>query len=1430
MRDPEFLTYLAEFGWSGTFDWAELLKSDRVMLLSEAGTGKTFECQKQAARMTNAGDPAFFIPLEALAREHVTDILSASEILRFEAWRNDGSSVATFFLDSIDEMRLSHGRFGAALRRLAKTIDGQLGRAKVVVTSRPIPVEMQVFKDELPIPPSKVIEKLPDATDQFDALVRGDVRRAKREAKQPGKTEPEIEAWRSVALMPLSNEQIQTFVKGQGVTDGLRLIEEIDQRRAWDFARRPQDLIEICAFWREHNALGRRSQQVEQNVISKLHESGERRRLSNLSEDKAMEGAERLALGIVLTRKKTIRISDRSLDDHEEAALDPAAILPDWSDAERADLFERPLFGFASYGRVRFHHRSVYEFLAARRLNRLVTEERMPLSALKRMLFGEKYGQRIVFPSTRSVAAWLALWNDHVRCELIEREPEALIDEGDPESFTLSERGKILTAFASRYGKGDWRGVHIPLDQVRRFADPNLSGTVRKLWEAGVSNCEVRELLIDLIQAGRMSNCLDIACTVAFDDTVGYRDRVTAIQAVADMGKQDQIESIVQAAIDTDQDWPNDLKSNIIDVLFPEHMTVNQFCTLLSQIKAGRHRVGGVEWQLSNIIDTLSLGSEKRTALRNGIANLILESTERIKDWPRYKSPYAHLSQALATLCLNELEEGEQPTKELLRACVAASRFKVRDYHDDKPVGKLRAFFGTASCEHRAAAYQAESDFCLKFRTTKDGQDHAFNVSRDSLVWQVIEDDLDWLLEIAADTARLNVEREAALGRAVRLSRGEQGWMKDRIERCKAAVSDNRAISSTLAKLLKPPRRDRTAEKWERKHRAYQAKHKRKEEKRVSNWHKWRDDLIANPEPFFADDKVAGTIADLCSVMEMHGHDLNSRTGWNKALIAELFNNDIADRVERSFKAYWRTQTVPLDSEREEGERHSVFYSWLYGLTGVFAEAASDPDWATKLSEGEAQLAARYVPLEFNGLPSWTAALVAAHPVAVDHVLGEELSKQLAEACKSEFPGLLADFSNAAEDVQRFFVPRVWNWLSSFDSRVKGQQERKALYTHLEKAIAMCLRHGSDKDLLRLARKKLRAGVGGPFAILWINVLLRLSPAKAVDRLETGLGKLAPEKAYAFSESFFAGLGERRGVSFAPNLSDDQFTADVILRLLRLAYKMIDEKDDIDRVGKGTYSPTTRDDAQRGRDTVLGALLKMPGTEAWRTKNELSKDPLFAHFRDRIVHLAREGAASESGGPPASEADIRQLDQYGEPPPADRDGMFAMMMDRIADLQHDLVHEFSERELLATIDDETMMQQALAKRLHDKANKAYRIDREAEVVDGKKTDIRFLSVRSSQQAVIEIKLGNKKRSAKHLRQDLRDQLVGRYMRHEDCRAGCLLITLNKDRSWEHPDSRTKMSFEELIDFLNEHAAERSKEFGFGMRLSVVGLDLRAPID
>lgn len=103
-------------------------------------------------RLWAKGEAAFVLELATLADVDVRDMLDSAEQARFDAWLNAQSETATFFLDSIDELRISQKSFAQALMRLSRTIAGHLGRARIVITTRPIPIDQQLIEKHLPIP------------------------------------------------------------------------------------------------------------------------------------------------------------------------------------------------------------------------------------------------------------------------------------------------------------------------------------------------------------------------------------------------------------------------------------------------------------------------------------------------------------------------------------------------------------------------------------------------------------------------------------------------------------------------------------------------------------------------------------------------------------------------------------------------------------------------------------------------------------------------------------------------------------------------------------------------------------------------------------------------------------------------------------------------------------------------------------------------------------------------------------------------------------------------------------------------------------------------------------------------------------------------------------------------------------------------------
>lgn len=250
-------SFLVSLGWSKAPEWGQLLESKRVLIISEAGAGKTYECRAQRQRLWEAGEPAFVLELATLANSDVRAMLDHDEEVRLDAWLASQSDVATFFLDSIDELKLSLGSFEQALKQLNKAIAGQLARTRIVITTRPVPFDEQLVRRLLPVP----LQPDTEATGDTFAQIALHGRANRQQAIQD--TGPAD--WRTVALMPLSDKQIAEFARDQGVDDPQALLEDLRRRNAQEFARRPQDLLELCADWRDFKRIRTHREQVASN-------------------------------------------------------------------------------------------------------------------------------------------------------------------------------------------------------------------------------------------------------------------------------------------------------------------------------------------------------------------------------------------------------------------------------------------------------------------------------------------------------------------------------------------------------------------------------------------------------------------------------------------------------------------------------------------------------------------------------------------------------------------------------------------------------------------------------------------------------------------------------------------------------------------------------------------------------------------------------------------------------------------------------------------------------------------------------------------------------------------------------------------------------------------------------------------------------------
>lgn len=1101
-----------------------------------------------------------------------------------------------------------------------------------------------------------------------------------------------------------------------------------------------------------------------------------------------------------------------------EAALDVSKILSDLNADERATLLERPLFGFASYGRVRFHHRSVVEYLAASRLEALLLRG-ISIKAIKRLLFTETaQGTRTVRPSMRPVAAWLALTRDTVFDDLVALDPAVVLDHGDPQSLTPPQRIKALEAYVGRYGGGGWRGLSTPQIQVHRFASPELADAVNRLFRSDIENLEARHLLLRMIGAGKLTACANIAYEIAMDRERTLHERNFAIDALVQLDDP-RLKSLAHSLETDAARWPEAVARYAMLDLFPTYLPIPRLVKILGRVKEGPRTIGELNYRFPREIENVDLPPHYLDEIRQALFDLIIDGATWERDkFPHLRTKRPDLMAAHIAACRRQRIEGIR-TKQWIASGLLSVRLSKDEYRLQETSTDLRTALAELSPDEREAAFWAEDAFLARLHQFKDAWQRVFELSQQGGIQLNTEKDGTWVRKRLSDPTEPPDQREMMLWVEMNLLRRDEPDHRNLVESLKTFVADAPSLLAIIDNRLKPQEGAAELRKMQAEHEKRSKHAERKAAKAHASWVTFWREIERTPSSVFAPDRAENTAWNLWQAVERSG-DESRASGWNRRFIEAQFGKDVADRLRDTMMTMWRKDKPTLRSERPENEKNTFLVKWQFGLAAISAEA-EDPNWAKRLSDEDADLACRYAPIELNGFPSWLESLAIEHPVAVDRVLGEELAISLRERHDTSDSMFLQNVSHASAIVAALFIPRIRARLVEL-AKIDIAPNNQTSEQNLRQGVETLIKAGNDDDrrfVEAVAAERLSKGLSVPFARVWLPALLRLDPAAGVEVLEAGLGPSAVSRMGAGAQ-LFANLfnSDFMGV----DLSAPGFTPQLLLRLARVAYQHVQISDDVRHEGGRLLG--ARDHAERGRDAVLNALLARTGAEGWAAKLEMANDPLFAHFKYRAIAIAQEKAAEEADSVALTEAEFAALDKSGEAPPSTLEAMFALMRDRLDDIDDLLLQDESPREAWAKITGEHVMRREIARELRNAAKQTYIVDQESVTADEKETDIRLRSTSSKQIGTIELKLSDE-RSGTDLFNTIEDQLLTKYMAADECRAGCLLVTIAREREWDHPKTGERIGFEQLMVVLNEEAERLSQELGGEVKLMAKGLNL-----
>ena len=1385
-----------------SLDWKALLRSRRILLISEAGTGKTFECESKAKSLFEAGEAAFFLRLETVASVGITGALFGKNKRRFDAWYAAASGMGYFFLDSVDELELAHGNFRDALERLAADLEGALARATIVVTSRPVAIDRAAFRDLLSV--SEIINQELDGKDLVRLALHGQE-----------KTE-ELSDFREVELLPLTDAQILQFARGHGVESPDDLLAAIQKKHAHDFARRPQDLIELCDDWRDHHSIRPHFEQVRAHVLNQLAARPNRKEKADLTAEKARTGAQRLALAAVLSRRLTIRYSaGADLHGSGEAPIDPRPLLTDWTVQEISALLERPLFAAAGYGRVRFRHRSVLEYLAASEVHQLVESGKLSLSAGYRLLFGlTDANERVLKPSMRPVAGWLALLRQDVFDEILRVEPSTLLIHGDPESLMDHQRQRALLSFVILCGKGRWRGVRVPDIQIERLAEPSLAQTVLDAWRDGVENPEVRDLLIQLVSVGRFQKCADLMASLASTVNSNPHERFDAIAALAELADP-RTSALIDAALASGPNWNAELAGWIATSLYPDHVTDTQLLEIAARLPSQTRRLRNYADRMASRIETAVVSSKRLETVLLGLLVLAEKNIAVVDDEFRDGETSMKLSPLLAAVSIRLLKV-KVVNREVLRASVTVTRV-AGGIASSSRLDELRQLLNVLPLQSRREVCAIDLH-CLE--RLKLGTDATHWLAK--LLWQgpivYSESDLPWIIDALGDRQTPHAHRQVLLELAVYLATKDGETSKQ--AEMRAAVADSSPLLAQLVEAVaskKPSEQFLKIMEEERKRKETQLK---KAADEAAAWLQFWRELATQPSLALAPDRQEGTIWNLGILLRKAGDTLR----WNRVFLEKHFGRTATDALRAALMTYWRTMVPTVASERKADEKNTYLVVWTLGLLGIYAEA-EDPTWSHHLSDQEATVVARYALIELNGFPAWLRDATSNFPLQIDTLIGGELDKELDVSGCDTIPhsSLLQALRYGPANVALVLQPRLLKWLNGPATNLLQGPHNVSREARLNQVVQVLLTHGDAQgrnSVESIAIQQI-ASYGNAYLGLWIPVLCTLNPNIGIGHLLRLLRALPVEQKGEAVELIASLVDSRR----AHDLNNFSALTDIdlLMELTAEVYRHV--RPDMDTIHAGAYSPEHRDNAEDARRYIFEAFMQRSGPEALRAKLALAELPIFDFLRYRIRELARERLAGEVDRAIAEIPEIAELFNGKDLPPKTGSAMAQVLVDRLDDLQALMLADTSPRAAWAAVQDENTLRPAIAREFLHMANGAYTVDQEAVTAEGKETDIRFRTP-PDLQATIELKIGEKDRSAKELCDTIEKQLVNKYMAYSHARTGCLLVTIaDSKRRWKHPDTGRLIDHVQLQELLNVAAQTAQQRLGGSARVLARVLDL-----
>ena len=1425
MEDAAVRSLLARMdgGHSG-ISWEDLYADGRsCVILGEAGSGKSEEMGHQCDALQGKQRPAAYVDLVTMLQRGSPE-LSAEASRLLDHWRR-GSGIAWLFLDSVDESKLAQpSDFERALRSVRSWLGSEGDRARFILSSR--------FSEWRPTTDLSLVREYLVPTADTSAEIRpvlgakllgrwSSARDVKRVvASKDVEVKSEAEPIQVLTLLPLTADQAKAYLNGKGDVD-LTFWTAVDDADAWDFMTRPLDADGMLALWQRKGRLGTWQEVVEAMVDMLLDEPRDR---SALPRDKAREGAEHLAACLAFGKSLVVLLGDATPSDAQGVLTLRECLPPGWSQAECNLLLQRPLFAPAAYGRLRFHHRTHGDYLAARWLARLMRND-CSRSELRHLLFAQRADTLTLRPALAPVAAWLATvdaddapWQQQHRHDLLDAAPWVFLARGDPRSLPLDYKTEVLRRTAARF-KGrshvsiDWDGP-----TLKRFADPALAEPVAR-WIADPTIPEdVRADYVVLVKHGRLHGAMPAVVALAIDEVGSEYLRACALICIAALGSQEERRRVV-SAFAAPQRIPLRLGVQLVDAVYPHVMDERGLFELLGRFDVANTKMRSSSFYTLDAFFEHQIDCDRASLVLHELGAFVLDADaelDKSRTWAltwlaplvakAMEAPKLGAKAHEATLlALRLIEQAtEQHLHQAYRVDDALKR--VADCSLAHPLMRRDWFWNKVAAHRLQHSNEPERPWDI------DDDYAPIKTHGDDLPW--------WTDDIRARTDPR--DRRFALRMALDLSgakRRRRRWLP--AAEIVAAGSTSGPLRAVLLSHVKygvtgPWYRLRSVwlHKWSRRWflqelpRPILERYFRHRNRLHLWWGRRRMErgLWWGGVWFVVEKARRGA-----SSSQWGDHDLGQ--------VVDLFGNAIVQCAIAGAEQHWRERAPDLPSEKPE--RNQTNAQTILGLVALrVAWNERGTAYFDALCETDAMLAARYALNELNGLPPWFGALARAHPGPV--------GATLATAIQGEWQATPADSQFGSPTLQRLVHSEVEPPPASVAAlRSLIESTAPANQNVLREALQVAT--SADTDCAQWLVPRAMSALDGTAHWAedrwpWLLAAFMLDANRAFDWLSQRLGEAPAGERRQIAESLGANLlnPRQRGIVVR---QPDYMRPRFLRHFLPWLIQQVRPEDDVPH--DGPYSPGARDDAERFRSVLVEQLASDPTAEAAEVLTELARDVSMSAYRDYLLRLIDVRYSREADGFKIESGDVATLLAEKQRIPRNRADLFHTAWTRLLGfkeqvesaentIRHEAQPQWQERDYQAWL--QRHMQTASA----DK----YTVPREAEVDPGKFPDLRFESPLVDGAISVEVKMATFLHwSYTELVKHLHQQLVGQYLRAGNARYGVyLLFRADAARTWRTEDGKT-LDWDELLARLSDEAKVILGQRPDIERLEVLGVDV-----